>query len=470
MSDVDEQRRGWIESACRHVTPERLRDLVRGLVDIPSPTGDEGALAEHIVTTLRGSSVTAATQPLDDRQANAWGRLAGSGAGPDLMLYAPIDTLTTGDPEQDVPWIGPQWRPDMAAESVVEGDLVIGLGASNPKGHAACVLVAAEAIRAADIPLTGDLVVAFGAGGMPTNSLPGSGRRNTGQGVGCSFLLEQGGWSDFAVIAKPGWFVSWEEVGLAWFEVTVHGTHTYVGSRHRLPYRNAVVDAGLIAARLEQWFVEYAERHTDGLVAPQGIVSSVEGGWPRMAAVTTAACRLMIDLRLSPRTSVMQAKREFAAAIEGIRTELPKVTVTWRLVLAVPAETTDPDSWVCRSAIAAWEQIEGRAHEPVLGNSGATDANILRSRGIPTVRVGMPKVAEAPYPIDFTAGMNTVDVHEMQRLTRCLIQVAIDTVTRTRAEVGISMSQQPILPARAVAAGSGANLSDERSREERIIQ
>ncbi|MYS85125.1 M20 family metallopeptidase [Embleya scabrispora] len=438
MTDLDEQRRSWSETAKRRITPERLRRLVCGLVDIPSPTGGEGPLAEHIAATLQASGIAAAAQPLDDRQANAWGRLPGSGLGPDLMLYAPIDTLTTGDPDQDMPWIGPRWRRDMAAESVVDGDLVLGLGASNPKGHAACVLAAAEAIRAADIPLSGDLVVAFGAGGMPTNSLPGSVRRNTGQGVGCSFLLEQGVWADYALIAKPGWSVSWEEVGLAWFEVTVHGTHTYVGSRHRLPYRNAIADAGHIAQHLEKWFIDYAQRHTDGLVSPQGIVSSIEGGWPRMAAVTPAACRLMVDLRLSPRTSPMQAKREFAAAIDSVVDQHPGLTVTWRPVLAIPAASTDPASWVCRSAIAAWERMEGRAHEPIRGNSGATDANILRSRGIPTVRVGMPKVADASSPIDFTLGMNTVDVQWMQRLSEYLVEVAIDTVTRTRAEVKLS--------------------------------
>jgi acetylornithine deacetylase/succinyl-diaminopimelate desuccinylase-like protein len=438
MTALGDQRQRWVDSAAAQIRPERLRELVRGLVDIPSPTGAEGPLAEHIAATLAGSGIAASAQPLDDRQANAFGRLPGSGEGPDLMLYAPIDTFTTGDPSVDLPWIGPQWQPYMSPKAVVDGDLVTGLGASNPKGHAACVLAAAEAISAAGVPLTGDLVVAFGAGGMPTNALPGSTRRNTGQGVGCSYLLEQGVWTDFAVIAKPGWSVSWEEVGLAWFEVTVHGTHTYVGSRHRLPYRNAIADAGQVVERLEQWFVGYAQRHTDGLVAPQGIVSSIDGGWPRMAAAAPAGCRFRIDLRLSPRTSPMQAKREFGAAIDTIRAELPDVTLDWRPILAIPAVTTDPESWVCRSAIAAWERLEGRTHEPILGNSGATDANILRSRGIPTVRVGMPKVAQAPFPIDFTAGMNTVDVREMQRLTRHLVQVAVDTVTRTRTEVGLA--------------------------------
>ncbi|MFC4501141.1 MULTISPECIES: M20 family metallopeptidase [Streptomyces] len=432
LTGLDERRATWVAEAWRQVTGDRLRELVTGLVDIPSPTGDEAPLAAHIADTLNAAGCRAAVQPLDDRQANAWARLDGDKTGPDLMLYAPIDTLTVGEESEDLPWIGPELRDDMRARATTYDDLVTGLGASNPKGHAACVMMAAEAISRAGIPLTGDLVAAFGAGGMPTNARPGP-RRHTGQGVGCSFLLEQGVWTDYAVIAKPGWTVSWEEVGLVWFEVTVRGTHTYVGSRHRLPYDNAVARAGEVARHLEEWFTEYAERHTTGTVAPQGIVSSVRGGWPRMAAVTPAVCTLMVDLRIGPDTTPMRAKREFLAALD----KLPPEAVSAEMVLAIPGTRTDPDSWICRCATAGWEAFEGRGHEVILGNSGATDANILRGRGIPTVRVGMPKVAQdgAPFDIDFARGMNTVSVRAMERLTRHLIRTAVDTVTRTRAEL-----------------------------------
>ncbi|TPQ21523.1 M20 family metallopeptidase [Streptomyces sporangiiformans] len=437
LAGLDTPRRTWVEEAWRYVTGDRLRELIIGLVDIPSPTGEEGPLATHIADTLKASGCGAAVQPLDDRQANAWARLSGDGTGPDLMLYAPIDTLTVGEENEDLPWIGPELRDDMRPRATVYDDLVTGLGASNPKGHAACVMMAAEAIAVAGIPLTGDLVAAFGAGGMPTNARPVGTRRNTGQGVGCSFLLEQGVWTDYALIAKPGWTVSWDEVGLVWFEVTVRGTHTYVGSRHRLPYGNAIARAGEVARHLEEWFVAYADRHTDGTVAPQGIVSSIRGGWPRMAAVTPASCTLRVDLRISPDTTPMRAKREFAAALEAIRDKVPGLDVTAEMILAIPGTRTGPDSWIFRSAAAGWEAFEGREHEVVRGNSGATDANILRGRGIPTVRVGMPKVpeGEAPFEIDFARGMNTVSVRAMEKLTRHLIRTAVDTVTRSRDEL-----------------------------------
>lgn len=397
------------------VGEDRLRDLVAGMVDVPSPTGDERPLAEHLAAVMCAAGIDARAQPIDDRQANAVGRIPGGG-GPSLLLYAPIDTVTTGAAGEDLPWAGPALRPDMLPRAVHDGPLVSGLGASNPKGHGACVLAAAEALVASGERPPGDVWVGFGAGGMPTNARAGSSRRNTGQGVGCAFLLEQGCFPDAAVIAKPGWTVSWEEVGLAWFRVRVRGTHTYVGSRHKLPYRSAIADAARVALALEEWFPDYAARHTDGLVAPQGVVGHVEGGWERMPAFTPAECRLLVDLRLSPRTSPPDAHRELAAVVAeaGVDAEV-------EMVLAIPGASTDPGHDVVRRTVAAWEAEAGEPHVDVPALSGATDANILRGRGVPTARVGMPKVPG----LDFQAGMNTVDVREMARLTRLLLRVVL---------------------------------------------
>src|SRR5690606_27723820 len=126
-------------------------------------------------------------------------------------------------------------------------------------------------------------------------------RANTGQGNGCSFMLEQGVTADYAVLAKPGWRVSWEEVGLCWFTVRVRGTYNYVGSRRRLPYRNAVVEASRLIVELDEWFASYADRQRSGLVEPQGHVASIAGGWERTAAIVPEVCEFTVDLRISPR-------------------------------------------------------------------------------------------------------------------------------------------------------------------------
>ncbi len=326
----------------------------------------------------------------------------------------------------------------MRPEATGTADWVVGLGASNPKGHGACIVAAAAAIREAGIPLSGDLIVGLGAGGMPSNSRPTSisPRRNVGQGVGCSYMLEQGVFPDFAIIAKPGWSVAWEEVGLSWFRVTVHGTFNYVGSRHRLAYRNPIVAAAVVIEELERWFAEYSKRHTSGLVAPQGQIGFIHSGWGNTASLSPASCVLLIDLRLSPRTSPAKARQEFREVIDKIRSVHPDIDVEGEMVLSIPGTVTPPDNWIVQACIRSWEAIEGKAHEPLLSTSGATDANILRNRGVPTARVGMPKaIDDQGIEVDFAMGMNASDVRHMIRLTKLLIHSAVATCTVPQAKV-----------------------------------
>jgi acetylornithine deacetylase/succinyl-diaminopimelate desuccinylase-like protein len=419
-----------IATAQAAIERDRLVDICRALVDVASPTGDEGPLAVEIAEMLDAVGADGHVQPLDDRQANAWGRLRGHGDGPTVMLYAPIDTMTTGDPRHDLPHVAAGMEPHLLPYAVVDDRQVVGLGAMNPKGHAACILGAIEAITVSGLSLDGDLIAAFGAGGMPTNSLAeldgAPQRHHTGQGVGASFLIEQGVWADAAVIAKSGWAISWEEVGLAWFDVTVRGAHTYVGARHLLPYRNAIADAATVVQFLETWFVERADRwtaeHPESYVEPQGIVAAVGGGWQRMAAFTPAQVTIRVDLRLAPEQSPLDARRELVAALAA----LDDIDLDVELVVGIPGSRTEPDHWIVQRAVEAWEAEAGEPHVAVRRTSGATDANILRNRGIPTVRVGLPKSTDADgSPIGFGPGMNTVDIDALETLTRYLIRIAL---------------------------------------------
>jgi acetylornithine deacetylase/succinyl-diaminopimelate desuccinylase-like protein len=319
----------------------------------------------------------------------------------------------------------------MTPGAEIRDGMVIGLGAHNPKGHAACVLAAVEALARAGHQPRGDLLAGFGGGGMPTNrrrpDLPDA------HGRGCSALVDALR-PDQAVIAKSGWAVSWAEVGLTWFEVDVRGTHTYVGSRHLLPYRNAIADAGQLIGGLESWFERWAEEKGDELIAPQGVVGAIAGGWPSMPAFTTDSCRFWVDLRLHPDTTPDDAAAAFGAEINRLATEIG-AEVSWRQTVAIPGTRTPPDAPIIRRAIAAWEALEGRPHQPIPRLSGATDANILRANGVPTARIGLPKVAPPGTDVDFAFGMNAVAIADLERLTKLLIHIAVsaDAGPETRA-------------------------------------
>lgn len=432
------------------VTDQRLTELCVALVDTPSPTGGEAELAQLIAGILQASSGHGVVQYLDERQANAWGRIRssrGERTGPTVMLYAPIDTLTMGDPAMDATWSSapPNCKasPELAAHqrpvAVVRDGVVSGLGAMNPKGHAACILMAFEAIAGAGLTLPGEIIAAFGAGGMPTNALLDDTdplhRRNTGHGVGCSFMLAQGVWADAAIIAKSGWAISHEEVGLAWCDIVVRGVHTYVGARHRLPYRNPINDAAVIVRHLEEWFPRRATQHRQGSLLPQGIVAAVHAGSLRTAAFVPTEATIRVDLRLNTSQSPLGAKRELEAELETLRQAHSGLDASVELVVGIPASVTDPDHWICRTAVDEWEKVTGQPHQPPIDTSGATDANILRNRGIPTVRVGLPKICLAGGELPFAAGMNTVTVASMRTLTDHLIRCAVMTAGRTRTEL-----------------------------------
>jgi hypothetical protein len=202
-----------------------------------------------------------------------------------------------------------------------------------------------------------------------------------------------------------------------------------------VPYRNPIVDAAIVIAGLEDWFPRYTAAHSDGLVAPQGSIGAVQGGWPHKPAFVPAATDVYVDLRVSPRCDPMQVKRELGQALAEIRSSNPGLEVEHEMILSIPGTHTDPSNWIVQSLMRAWEWREGRPHQPIFGTSGATDAAILRSRGIPTARLGLPRT---PPPANYPGfSMGAVTPAAMKRLTECLVYAVIDTCTRDRSEVGL---------------------------------
>jgi acetylornithine deacetylase/succinyl-diaminopimelate desuccinylase-like protein len=425
----------WLDQAWGTVDRDEIAELLLALTSISSPTGEERAIAEFLVGYLRRAGLEGIYQAIDDQQGNAIGRLTGDSSGADLLLYAPTDTAFSGEPAEEVPWIGESIRADLLPQGFRVDDYVVGLGAENPKAYVACVVSAAMAIRRAGVPLKGSLLVGLGAGGMPTNQRPGQTRANAGQGNGCSFMLEQGFRGDFAILAKPGDAVAWEEVGVCWFRVRVHGRLGYTGIRHVVPYKNPIVDAASVIAGLEDWFPRYSARHTSGLVSPQGSIGAIRGGWPHKPAFVPAATDLYVDIRVSPRSNPLEVKRELGEALADIQARQPGLELEHEMILSIPGTHTDPRNWIVQSLMRAWERREGRPQTPITGTSGATDAAILRGRGIPTARLGLPRTPPLPDYPGFSMGATTTDA--MSRLVQCLIYAIVDTCTRDRSEVGL---------------------------------
>ncbi|MBM3941134.1 MAG: acetylornithine deacetylase [SAR202 cluster bacterium] len=440
---LSREQRAWIEAVHANVSIERMTQFCLGITSIHSPTGFERAVNEWLADQLRQLGMDARYQRIDDNTGNAYGYHGAGTDGPTMLLYAPTDTHLDLAEEEDIPWVGPAFRPDMLPKPYVDAHgNVIGLGANNPKGMVTAIWGALDAITRANVPLRGRVLAAFAGGGMPVEAPPKSRTADAGLGSGVSYMINHGVTADFGIISKPGYAVAWEEVGLCWFRVYVRGGYIgYAGRPHDVPeYKNMIVETSKIVLELEEWIGEYSKRNTSGLVTPWGQISNVHGGWMHKPAFPPANVVLQLDIRVNPRSTPSDVRAQFAEAMGRIQQRHADVRLDWEMFAAYPAASTDPHHWVVQSTMRGWEHVEQKTHHARAGTSGQTDASAIRNLGIPLARIGHPSPAPGTPPewLHGLGGMGVGHIPDFARVAKVLIYAVVDSCTRSREEVGLA--------------------------------
>ena len=153
------------------MTPEVDGDRILAdlcdLIAIPSITGDERAIADHVAALFEAGGLDVAridTDPEVLKRDPAWpgaemsranlpvvaGTLKGNRPGPRVLLVGHIDVVPAGDLRT---WTTPPFQP------VVRDGLVYGRGSCDMKGGMVAALEAARAMAASGLDLAGEVVV-----------------------------------------------------------------------------------------------------------------------------------------------------------------------------------------------------------------------------------------------------------------------------------------------------------------------
>jgi len=427
-----------VKKAQRAFDRDAFRTLITGMVNIPSLAGEEKPVAEFAANFMSEHGLKGEVQQISENQANALGRLPSKVKdGPSLLIYGGIDNHIAFEDENRL-WVADPYPQILMAEAIWNGDEITGLCAENPKGYAACAVMAAVCVARAGIELRGDITVGLGAGGMPTLSRPGWSNHYVGHGVGALFMLQRGVRPDYCIFYKPRYTVSWKEVGICLFRIIIKGGITYVGTRHVIAnfigsYPNPIPKAARVIEALEAWFPEYTKRHTGGGIVPQGGVSAVNSGGTYTPIAASGRVEILVDLRPPPGLTPSQVQRELQQCLNDIMAKNPDIELDLEMVLAMPGAETPQDNWIVQSMIRAWEEIEQKSHQDLQNFSGYTDASAIRQWGIPTVRLGVPPRARTLDPAD-TMPMNNFHIDDAQALVNVIIRSAIDTCQRTYEE------------------------------------
>ncbi len=428
------EQQAWLDAAWAKLDRERLAQLITELVNIPSPTGQEGEAAQYSVRRMREAGLIAQYEEMTARRGNAIGRLEGGGGGADLLLYGHFDHYISGAPDDPLV-VGSLDHPSFHSTAVRDGDLIGGAGSGNPKGGCAIAMHAVEAIAQAGVPLKGNVTLGLVSGGIHKVELLGAGRPYVGpwyegMGAGVEYMLSQGLRADFCISTKPGYQVLWEEPGVIWVKLSFRGVVGYAARRG--VFKRPIEDAAAVIPELIGWFEGYADRHSSGQVTTPGHIGAIEGGWPFKPDFSPSVCTLYLDIRVSPDDSTDTVLAEFGAFIDDLARRRPELDMAWEPYASMPGTRTDETNWVVQSCVRAWEHVEQRPHHwrPA---SGMTDAAVLRSWGIPTARLGGQVERPRDPSLGFLAGEGA-DLDNLLKVARCYVYAIIDTCTRERRE------------------------------------
>lgn len=360
---------------------EAMVQMACDLVDIPSPTGDEGAIGDYVARRFGELGLRVSRQEIEPGRNNIIARLPGAGQGPTLLLLAHFDTST--NPGEDLP-IGYQ------AQATVRDGWIYGLGISNMKCAFAGFWSALQMLRDSDTRLAGDVIVAGVVGEIEKGPIDiWQGRAYRGGGLGARFMVNHGVTADFCINGEPTALrLQTGNAGYAFVRIGVAGQpqHTYS--------KDQAVDAIAKAVRLREaigaWEPEYQARHPHPFMKPLVNVGAIYGGYPYKPSITPAFCNLYVHVNLVPGQSILGVRRELEELIAAERARDPELEAEVDIYVVSNGHEIDTDQPL--------PQAVARAHQDVFGSpvsrpnperySVSSDNSPLAEFGIPGITYG----------------------------------------------------------------------------------
>lgn len=311
-------------------------ELLKALVAIPSPSGDESAVAEAVRqwAVERGLAAEMAGRNVVIR--------TGPAGGKRLLVNSHLDTVP---PAAD-------WRTD-PHQPVEEDGRIIGLGANDAKGSVAAMLCAVAGLPSE--ALEGEVVLALTV------------EEETGQGAGLESVIEQLGELDAAVIGEPTSLgICNAQKGLLILKVETRGDARHAAHAHRIEGANAIVEAARAVIKLEGWAPEPNEGSKGVLTCH---VTTIEGGTRRN--MIADRCGFTLDIR----------------TLEGVPTEeiVNAVAEKTGANVTVISDRLKPFHTGFRTAIVQ-AATRVRPMAPLIVSDTMSDA--VWTRHLPTIKVG----------------------------------------------------------------------------------
>ena len=370
------------EKILAEVDEKSLVSMCCDVINIPSPTGSEGRMAEYMRAAWESMGLDVTWQEVEEGRANVISRWEGTGNGRCLMFNGHMDTSNTGQ-EDFLTGIG--YKPN----AVIENGMIYGLGIYNMKGALVCYTHAVRALQKAGVKLAGDVILAAVAGEIEkTQWKEFRGREYRGYGVGTHYLVNHGVLPDMCILGEPtDMQVILEHYGSLWVRISTGGMYVHTAFAAGRPEQNSirrlydVLDA--VVKWAPGWEQKTAYRGHKGIAN----LGCIRGGHPWRASRTPERAELFLDLRVPPHMAMQEARREARTLFLELRKQHPDYGLEFETYVSVPGASISPDHPMVKAIERNHERLMGEAPkcDVVLWCS---DASVMTRYGIETVNYG----------------------------------------------------------------------------------
>lgn len=382
-----------VERVFDQIDQDEVCQLALDLCRIPSPTGEEGEIADFIAKWFRRHGLVGMLQVVEAGRSNAVGILRGRGDGPGLMLNGHMDT---GAPVRHEELCGPVPPRAPHMEPYVEDGILYGTGMDNMKSGLAAIMSAARAIKESGTSLRGDLIVAGVVGEVsraPVDQYQGHYYRS--KGIGTRYLLTRGVVSDYAIVADTSHFgLTWAQCGVVYAKITVPGKAAYtpftVRASNPRESSNAIIKMTVLIEAFERWAADYERRNVyrfaGGEIHPKVNVGAIAGGAPFKVANSPLACSIYVDIRTPPAMRPVQVQRELRTLLNSLNLDCELELFTSQA--GYEGIGVEP---LVEAVGEAYRLVAGKPLAPIdpVENSMWTDTNLYNELGIPAVKFGI---------------------------------------------------------------------------------
>ena len=369
-----------------------LAELVRTPSINPAFSGgttDERAVAAYVRGAMEALGMQVAEHEPSPGRVSVVGRLAGSGGGPSLLLYAHHDT------------VGVEGMADPFSGDVRDGRMY-GRGAYDMKCGLAACLASVHTLRAAGVTLRGDLLIASVADEEEAST-------------GMEEVLRHHR-ADAAIVTEPTELAMVvAHKGFCWLEVETRGRAAH-GSGFREGI-DANLRMGRFLARLDGLERRLRESPPHPVVGPPSLHAATLHGGTGLSTYA-AACRLQVERRTIPGETEAQVVGELQAIADELAAQDATFQATVRPLLSRPGWEARADSAITPIVAAAATAVLGREPERV-GAPYWMDTALLAGAGIDAIVIG-------PTGAGAHAAEEWVELESVRQVAELLVRAATD--------------------------------------------